>query len=129
MFDADDLALVLADVRQLPDSGDVSDGPQPVAHPQARVHRDSALVHGNTHRLQPDAIDARAAAGGDQQAVAAKLAPVVELQNIVVALAPSRGRICAERQRRFPRGETLRRALRPARPARGKADARTSPRW
>ena len=37
-----------------------------------------------------------ASASGDEQAVAVQLAPVVELQDVVLALAPRRGRLDAE---------------------------------
>ena len=47
-------------------------------------------------RLQADAVDARAPAGGDEQAVAAQLAAVVELEDVVLAVAPRGGRVHAE---------------------------------
>ena len=47
-------------------------------------------------RLQADPLDARAPAGGDEQPVAAQLAAVVELEHVVVAVAPRGGRLHAE---------------------------------
>src|SRR6478736_6428045 len=46
--------------------------------------------------LEPDAVDARAAAGGNEQLVAAQLAAVAELHYIVLRFAPSGGRLDAE---------------------------------
>ena len=88
----DDLALVLADVRQLPDAGDVADRPQPLADAEALVDRDAAGVGLDADRLEADPLDARPPAGGDEQPVAAQLAAVVELEDVVVAVAPCRGR-------------------------------------
>jgi hypothetical protein len=45
--------------------------------------------------LEPDAVDARAAAGGNEQLVAAQLAAVAELQYIVLRFAPRGGRLDA----------------------------------
>ena len=45
---------------------------------------------------RPMPVDARAPAGGDEQAVAAQLAAVVELEDVVVAVAPRAGRVRAE---------------------------------
>ena len=89
-------ALVLADVGQRPDAGDVADRPQPLADAQLRVDRDAVRVGLDADGLEPDAVDARAPAGRDQQAVAAQLAPVVERQDVVVAFAPRGGRLDAE---------------------------------
>ena len=52
--------------------------------------------------LQADAVDPRPPAGGDQQPVAAQLAAVVELEDVVVAVAPGGGRVGAERRARCP---------------------------
>ena len=114
----DDLALVLADVGQLPDAGDVADRPQALARAQARVDRDPVAVGLDADRLQADVVDARAPAGGDEQAVAAQLAAVVELEDVVLALAPRGGRVHAEGELDCRRGEGPRRAPRPAAPAR-----------
>ncbi len=98
MFGGDDVALVLADVGQRPDAGDVADRPQPLAGAQPRVDRDAARVGLDADRLQADAVDARAPAGGDEQPVAAQLAAVVELEDVVLAVAPGGGRVRAERE-------------------------------
>ena len=98
MFAATTRALVLADVGQLPDAGDVADRPQPLGHAQVRVDRDAVGVGLDADRLQADPLDARAPAGGDEQAVAAQLAAVVELEDVVVAVAARRGRLHAERE-------------------------------
>ena len=120
----DDLALVLADVGQRPDAVDVADRPEALARAQARVDRDPVRVGLDADRLQADPLDPRAAAGGDEQAVAAQLAAVLELEDVVVAVAP-RGASRARRGRaRCLRGAGPRRAPRRAAPARGRAGAR-----
>ena len=69
-------------------------------------------------------VDPRAPAGGDEQAVAAQLAAVVELEHVVLAVAPRGRRLRAERRARCRRGAAPRRAPRPAARARGRARAR-----
>ena len=86
----------LPDVGQRPDAGDVADGPQPLAGAQA-ARRPGC--HAGRARCRPSRgrdLDARAAAGGDEQAVAAQLAAVVELEDVVLSLAPRGGRPPAE---------------------------------
>src|SRR5215207_434065 len=83
-------------------------------------------VGGDADRLEADPLDPRAPPGGDQQAVAAELAPVLELQDAVVALAAGRGGVDADvdldafpaqgrgerlAERRWIAGEHVRRAL------------------
>ena len=64
-----------------------------------RVDRDAVRVGLDADRLQADAVDARAPAGRDEQAVAAQLAPVVELEDVVVAARAARaGRVHAEHE-------------------------------
>src|SRR5215211_7040962 len=46
--------------------------------------------------LQPDLVDPRASAGGDEQAVAAQLAAVAELEDVVLAGAARGGHVRAE---------------------------------
>src|SRR5213075_394296 len=87
----DDLALVLADVRERPDPGDVADRPQPLARAQARVDGDPVAVG-----LEAEPVDARSPAGGDEEAVTAQLRTVIELEDVVLALVPRRGRLDAE---------------------------------
>jgi hypothetical protein len=91
-----DASLVLADVRQRPDPGDVADRPQALAGAQLIVDPDAARLGLNADGLQPDAVDARAPAGGDEQAVAAQLAAVVELQHVVPARAARGAHVDAE---------------------------------
>ena len=75
----DDLALVLADVGQRPGAVDVADRPEAlVGDAQVVVDLDPVRVGLDPDRLQADALDPRAAAGGDEDAVAAQLAAVVE---------------------------------------------------
>ena len=71
----DDVALVLPDVGQRPDAGDVADRPQALARAQARVDGDAARVGLDADGLQAEPLDARAPAGGDEQPVAAQLRP------------------------------------------------------
>ena len=94
----DDLALVLAHVGQQPHAGDVADGPQPFTGAQVRVDRDAVRAGRDADRLQAEPVHARAPAGGDEQAVAAQLAAVVERQDVVLAVAPRGGRVHAQEQ-------------------------------
>ena len=75
----------------------------PIAHRrsparQPGVDRDPVAVGLDADRLQADPVDARAPAGGDEQTVAPQLAAVVELEDVVVALAPRGGRVHSERE-------------------------------
>jgi hypothetical protein len=79
-------------VGQRPGAVDIADRPQALAGAQVGVDRDPVAVGLDADRLQAEPIDPRAPAGGDEQAVAAQLAAVVELQYILLALAPRRGR-------------------------------------
>jgi hypothetical protein len=74
-------------VGQRPDAGDVADRPQALAGAQSRVDVDAARVGLDADRLQADVVDARSPAGGDEQAVAAQLAAVLELEHEVLAAA------------------------------------------
>ena len=58
----DDLALVLADVRQLPDAGDVADCPQPLAT-RIWASTGTPCASDDADRLQTDPLDARAPSG------------------------------------------------------------------
>ena len=75
----DDVALVLADMGERPDPGHIADRPQSLAGAQVGVDRDPVAVRLDADRLQAEPVDAWAPAGGDEQAVAAQLAAVVEL--------------------------------------------------
>ena len=122
----DDLALVLADVGELPDAGDVADRPQPLGRAQVRVDRDAVRVGLDADRLQADPLDARTPPGGDEQPVAAQLAAVVERRARSPrrrAARPSPARRARARRRR---GAAPRRAPRRAAPARARARARRS---
>src|SRR5262245_12853161 len=82
------IALVLADVCERPDPDDVADRPEALCGTQMRVDRDSPGVRLDANGLQADPADPRAASRGNQHPVAAQLAAVVELQNVVLAFAP-----------------------------------------
>ena len=72
---------------------------RPLARAQVRVDRDSAARVGlDADGLQPDPVDPRAPAGRDEQPVAAQLAAVVELEDVVVAVTPRRARVHAEHE-------------------------------
>ena len=90
--------LVLADVGQRPDAGDVADRPQALAGAQVRVDRNAAGVGDHAERLQADPVHARAPAGGHEQTVAAQLAAVTQLQDVVLAVAPRGAHARAEDQ-------------------------------
>ena len=120
----DDLALVLADVGQRPDPDDVADRPEALARAQVRVDRDSVAIGLDPDGLQAEPVDARAAAGGDEQAVAAQLAAILELEDVVLAVAARRGRACPEDELDAVAAAGPRRAPRPAARARGGAGAR-----
>jgi len=92
----DHLALVLADVGERPDAGHIADRPQALVRAHAGVDRDPVGVGLDADRLQADPLDARAPAGGDEEAVAAQLPAVVELQHVILALAPRGGRVHAK---------------------------------
>ena len=53
-------------------------------------------VGADANRLQAQAVGARAAAGGHQQAVAAQLAAVREREHILVSVVPCGGGVLAE---------------------------------
>jgi hypothetical protein len=65
---------------------------QPLAGAQLRVNRDALGVGLDADRLEADVIHVRAPAGSDEQAVAAQLATVVELDDVSLTPAPGRGR-------------------------------------
>ena len=91
----DDLALVFADMGQQPHAGDVADGPQVLPGAQVRVDREAVRAGLDADRLQAVGHP-RAPAGGQQQAVAAQFAAVLEGQHIVLALAPGGGGVHAQ---------------------------------
>jgi hypothetical protein len=65
-----------------------------------RVDWDAVRVRLHADALQADPADARTPAGGDEQLLAAQLAPVVELEHVLLALAlaPRRARVRREDQ-------------------------------
>ena len=69
-----------------------------VGHPEVVVDLDPVRVGLDADRLQADVLDPRAAAGGDEDAVAAQLAAVVEVEHVVVAVAARGGHFGAEHQ-------------------------------
>ena len=92
----DDVGLVLADVGQRPQPGDISDRPQPLCRPQVIVHRRPARIRLDAHRLQADPADAGPTPGGDEQPVAAQVTPVVELHDVVCAIAAYGRGVCGQ---------------------------------
>ena len=85
-----DLALVLADVGQLPDAGDVADRPQALSGAEPFVDGNPAAIRLDPDGLQADTRHARSPARGDEQVVAAKLTAVVQLEDVLVALVARR---------------------------------------
>ena len=77
---------------------DIADRPQTFARAHVIVHLDPAGVSLHAHRLEADTLDARAPAGSHEQLVAAHVRAVVELQDIVLALAPRSGGAHPEHQ-------------------------------
>ena len=86
----DDVALVLADVGQRPGAGHVADRPQALTRAHVLVHRDPVGVNLDADRLEADPLHTGSPPRRDQEAVAAELGPVVELQDGVVAVAARR---------------------------------------
>ena len=79
----------------------------PIAHSRSPARRCASTgmpagVGLDADRLQADPLDPRPPAGGDQQAVAAQLAAVVELQHVVLAVAPRGGRLRHRARARRP---------------------------
>ena len=75
----------------------------PIAHSvlrraQVRVDRDAVGVGLDADGLEAEPVDPRSPAGGDEQPVAAQLAPVVELEDVVVAVAPRGGHARGQRE-------------------------------
>ena len=92
----DHVALVLADVGQRPEPVDVPDRPQPLRRPQVGVDGDPVGVGLDADGLEPDTAHPRPPAGGDEQAVAPQFAAVVELEDVLVAVAAGGARVCGE---------------------------------
>ena len=70
----------------------------PIAHRRSAARRCASTgtpcASGSTPTVsRPSPRDPRAPAGGDEQPVAAQLAPVVELEDVVLAVAPRGGRV------------------------------------
>ena len=81
---------------QRPDPGDVADRPEALARAQLRVDGDPVAIGLDPDRLQAELVDSRTPAGGDEQAVAAQFAAVLELQDVVLPIAPRRARVYSE---------------------------------
>jgi hypothetical protein len=77
-------------VGERPEAVDVANGPQTLGRAQVRVDGDPVGVRLDADRLQTEPADARAAAGRDEQAVAAQLAPIVELVGSARDQTPAR---------------------------------------
>ena len=91
-------ALILADVGERPDAGDVADRPDAVGGVHAVVDLEAARVGLDAEGLQADILHARAASRGHEQLVAAQLGAVGELEDVVVAVAAGGGGVLAEVQ-------------------------------
>src|SRR3954468_19324539 len=87
------VALVLADVSQRPQAGDVADRPQAVRGAQVGVDRNTVGVGLDADGVQAEPPNPRATARGDEQPVTAQLTPVVELQDVVLAVVPRARRV------------------------------------
>ena len=115
----DDLALVLADVGQHPQAGDVADGPQPLAGPQLRVDRDvparPAVTPTVSRPIRHAAGVARSRPGaGHRAARGRRRASARSPHRRAARRSPAR-----RAQVRRRRGAAPHRAPRPAAPARG----------
>jgi len=86
-----DLPLVLADVGQRPESGDIADSPEVLRHAEVCVDRDAAGGRLDAHRVEAEPLDPWPSPGGDQQPVTAQFPAVVEHHDVVLAVAPGRG--------------------------------------
>jgi hypothetical protein len=75
-----DPPLVLADVGERPDPGDVADGPDAIGGPHPLVDADPLLacVGIDSGRVQAEAVHPGLASRGDQQLVAAELRAALE---------------------------------------------------
>ena len=120
----DDLPLVLADVGQRPEPGDVADRPEVLRHAQVCVDRDAVGVRLDADGVEAEPLDPRPSPGGDQQPVAAQLPAVVEHHDVVLAVAPGRGHADGQRELDALTAQDLAQRLTERSPARGRARAR-----
>ena len=104
-------ALVLAHVGERPDAGGVADRPHAVGHVHAVVHRYPLLRGLHAHRLEPEPLGARPPAGGHEQAIAAQLVALRELDHELVPVTPDGRRVLAEAQLDPLRGQGLAQTL------------------
>src|SRR5262249_23483924 len=81
-----DPALVLAEVREHCDAGDVADRPDAVRGPAALIDVDAARVGLDADGLEADASRPWTAAGRDNDLRAVRLVAVVELDDLLAAL-------------------------------------------
>jgi len=91
VLDTRDRAEVALNRASRAQAVDVANRPEAFASAQMCVHRDPVGAGVDADRLQPEAVDARTTARCHEQAIAAELAPGVELQTVVLALASRRG--------------------------------------
>src|SRR6266511_5451893 len=106
-----DAPLVLADVGQRPDPGYVADRPDAVAGPHPGIDLDALPPGLDPDGVEPDAVGACASARRNQQAVAAQVALVLELEHEVLAVAPRARGVLAEAQLDPVGGEDLAKRL------------------
>ena len=88
----DDVALVLPDVGERPDAGDITDRPQPLARAQPRIDRDASSVGVDADGVQSDVVDARAPTRSDQEPLATQLGAGVQVDHVLVVFASRCGR-------------------------------------
>src|SRR5580692_5288047 len=67
-------------------AGDVADPPETVAEAQMSIDREAVRVGLNANSLEADAVDARTPSGRHEEVVAALLAAIVELQDVVIGI-------------------------------------------
>src|SRR5581483_11658494 len=91
-----DSPLVLADVGEHRDAGHVADRPDALGGAAALVDLDPARVRLDSDVLEPDAVDARPAAGRDDELGAADLVARVELDDLLAAVDAHADRTAAE---------------------------------
>jgi hypothetical protein len=94
-------------VRQRPHPGDVADRPQPFAGGHAGVDGDAVRARVDDDRVEPEAVEPGAPARGDEQAVAAQLRGVGEVEHVLLAVAAGRAGVLPEVQHDAVGGQRL----------------------
>ena len=91
-------ALVLADVGEEPDAGDVADRPEPLTGPHRGVDIDLPGARIEPHRLEADVVHPWSPARRDEQPIPPDLASLTEGEDVVVAVAAGCGDLRSEVQ-------------------------------